>query len=870
MKILTNILFVAGFTMLLITMSCSNRKAGKQKVVLDNISVSAKNNPYNIYRATTTKEWEIENTEVNLQFDWKGKTADGVAKLRLRPYFYATDSLVLDAKSMRIDAVEWNSGSWNKLISYSYANDKLLLRFWQPITRDSQIQIYVKYKAMPYTTKAGGSRAINDDKGLYFINTDYAIPGKPAQIWTQGETESNSHWVPTIDKPNQRTTTRFSLTVPDSFTTLSNGYLAEKTKTENGMRTDTWIMDKPIQVYVMMFAIGKYIVVKDREASGKEISYYVEPEYAPYAKSMFKNTPEMVEFFSDVTGVPYPWNKYSQVVVRDYISGAMENTSASTFGEFMNQNLRENNDHDNEDVVAHELFHQWFGDFVTAESWSNLTVNESFATYGEQLWRKYKYGKASADKTIRDDLNVYLNSNSTEQLVRFHYRDKEDMFDRVSYQKGSVILHYLHQLIGDEAFSKAMKIYLTNNTLKSAEAVQWRLAVEEATGKDWNWFFNQWYFRGGHPKLDVVYTYDDDIKQLKVEISQKQKEPVFILPFKNRVVYGNESSIEDCIIDTKSRVLTYPYRNGVKPVIVPDVAHWVVGTIDENKTATDWLVTYNASQDDIVTRLKCIEQTKKKIDDPDNQSIISLALKDKEPYVREVVLNMLVQVSVAHLRSKWKQDVEYIAINEANNTTRASAIAVLGFWKESSAKELLYDAISDSSYAVAGAALSALGRIEKDTAYKIAKYYQTTDPKGALDNVIWAIIGENGKGDDIKLFEAKSKYYYGRDKITFAGALAMYMERVKEEPSFDAGLLLFRDITGTESIKSYRQSEGLYLLTAADAYKQQRDSARTNVDKESASFRLSKLKKAIDQMISEESDEDIKGVYSTYVRTIFG
>ncbi|MBN8670675.1 MAG: M1 family metallopeptidase [Chitinophagales bacterium] len=871
MKFYSNISLCACLLIAFMVSSCSSKKVIKQKVTLNEISVSAKNNPYSIYRATTSKEWEIIHTHVSLNFDWKGKTADGEARLQLMPYFYATDSLVLDAKSMRIDAVEWNSGSWNSIASHNYTNDKLTLRFRKPVTRDSQIHIYIKYKAMPYATAGGGSKAINDDRGLYFINTDYAIEGKPAQIWTQGETESNSHWVPTIDKPNQRTATRIELTVPDSFTTLSNGVLLKQEPLAGGMRKDIWSMHSPIQVYAMTFAIGKYEVIKDRETkSGREVSYYVEPKFAPYAKDIFRNTPDMIDYFSQVTGVAYPWNKYSQVVVRDYISGAMENTSASTFGEFMNKNHREIADADNDDIVAHELFHQWFGDYVTAESWSNLTLNESFATYGEQLWRRYRYGKASVDKTIRDDLNAYLGSNSTEPLVRFHYRDKEDMFDRVSYQKGSVILHYLHQLIGDEAFSRAMMIYLTRNALKPAEATQWRLAVEEATGKDWNWFFNQWYYRGGHPQLDIKYTYDDEQKQLKVELTQKQKEGVFILPFKTDIVYGSERITEDWLIETKSKVFTYPYKNGVKPMIIPDVYHWVVGTIDENKTSGEWLNTYKASGDDIVSRLKSIEQIGKDIDDTNNQEIINAALKDKDAYVREVVVSLLAPITNTKLQDKWKTDVRYIATNDPNNQTRARAIYTLGYWKDNNSKNLMLESVSDSSYAVAGASLSALNRMDKDTAYSLAKKYYYTQPAGELENIIWEVIGERGKDDDIKLFEEKANYYYGRDRISFANALSMYIDRVRNDDAFERGMGLFTVVVKDEAIKSYRQSEGLYLIMVANAYKQQlKDNTTNAIDRERATVRLQRLKKAIELMQKEEKDEEIRNVYETYTNRIF-
>src|ERR1700761_7818012 len=159
-------------------------------------------------------------------------------------------------------------------------------------------------------------------------------------------------------------------------------------------------------------------------------------------REIFRHTPEMIEFFSQITGVSYPWNKYDQVIVRDYVSGAMENTTASLFGEFMNQNAREIADRSNEDVVSHELFHMWFGDYVTCESWTNITVNESFANYGEQLWRAHKYGKAAGDELAYNDLQGYISSAQLNdpQLVRFYYDSREDVFDAISYNKGGAIL----------------------------------------------------------------------------------------------------------------------------------------------------------------------------------------------------------------------------------------------------------------------------------------------------------------------------------------------------------------------------------------------------------------------------------------------
>jgi aminopeptidase N len=278
--------------------------------------------------------------------------------------------------------------------------------------------------------------------------------------------------------------------------TLSNGVLLSQKPLDAGMREDHWRMDQSVQVYAIMFAIGRFAIAKDswRDPQGnlRDVHYYTEPAYAPYAhRDVQKHAGDDGFLLPGPPVCLIPWNKYNQVVVRDYVSGAMENTTASLFGEWMNQDSRQLLDASTDDVVAHELFHQWFGDYVTAESWSNLTLSESFATYSTQLWRRYKNGPASADEQAFEDLQRYLGAaeQSDPPLVRLYYQDKEDMFDRISYQKGACILRYINSITGDSLFNRAMEIYLKRNALRSAEASQWRLALEESTGRDWTQFF---------------------------------------------------------------------------------------------------------------------------------------------------------------------------------------------------------------------------------------------------------------------------------------------------------------------------------------------------------------------------------------------
>ena len=826
---------------------------------METVVVNAFSNPLNIYRATTPRLWNIVHTRVALSFDYKNRTAVGQEWLSLQPYFYPSDTLRLDAKSMKIESV--TIGQLDKPLQYTYDSTSLLIKLDRMYRKDELVRLSIKYVAMPYATASGGSAAIKDDRGLYFINHDGKIEGKPVQIWTQGETESNSHWLPTIDKPNSRTTVQMELTVPRQYKTLGNGELISSM--DNGItRTDIWKMDKPIQVYAIMFAIGDFSVAKDTWRN-KEVNYYVEPAYAPYARKMFQYTPEMMEFFSNATGIPYPWNKYSQVVVRDYVSGAMENTSASLFGEFMNQNHRQYDDANHEDVVSHELFHQWFGDYVTAESWSNLTVNESFATYGEYLWRRHKYGLSYADELAWSDLQKYLDFTdySDPVLVRHHYRDKEDMFDRVSYQKGGAILHYLHHLMGDSAFYKSMNIYLSKNALQAAEATQWRLAVEEATGKDWNWFFDQFYHRAGHPILDIKYTYDDAAKKLNVTVSQIQKENVglYQLPLKTLLINGEEKSEIIWNIAKQKEIFRYDYKNGLRPVIVPDVAHVLPGIIKENKTIKEWAIQMNNCSDFVSQLLSIQNIGTKELNSQEAQTILNKGFANKSAAIRQAAIEKVAPIDNETLRSKFKSDVIMLATNDGNNAVKADAIDILGNWKIKEQKELLVQSINDSSYIVAGNALAALRQIDDSLAYDNAKKHLNEKPNTQLDENAWMVLALKAKDEDTLAFKNLCLNKNDAEKRNhIADNLLLFTVSTKNESAFKLCLnLLAEKIQETEN-KNYRTYYAGYLYKI-------KENIKLRLSKSSKNPLLLRemelLKAKAKDLLATEKEEDVQAVY---------
>lgn len=470
---------------------------------------------YSAYKGSETRTWDLVHTRLALEFNFDQRSCKGTARLALRAHSWDTlRSLELDAAGMDISSVLWIDTQFadhkfykteditgTSLVWDHSDSTHLIIRLPEPCLRNRVITVEIEYTAFPYRQALGGNDAISGDRGMYFINHDLKEPGKPRQIWTQGETQSSSRWFPTLDAPNQKTTLDISLTVPDTMVTLSNGLQVSSAPAGiPGFRTDRWVQKAPHAPYLTMVAVGNWSVVKD-VWRGREVNYLVEKTYEPYAKLIFGNTPAMIEFFSNYLGVEYPWDKYSQVVVRDFVSGAMENTTATVHMEQLQHMPWEHNDNTYEDYVSHELFHQWFGDLVTTESWSNITLNESFATYGEYLWREHHYGLQNAEgllSELRDQYRMY-GIPEGKHLVRYQFENEGELFDNVSYQKGACILHMLRRTIGEAAFRESLKQYLTKFRHKTAEVADFRMVVEEVTGRDMNWFFNQWYFDGDHP-----------------------------------------------------------------------------------------------------------------------------------------------------------------------------------------------------------------------------------------------------------------------------------------------------------------------------------------------------------------------------------
>ncbi len=740
------------------------------------------------YRETAPKINDLVHTKLDAKFDYDKSYLYGKVWITLKPHFYSTDSLTLDAKGMDIHKVAIVKGAKMSTLKYKYDGWFLHITLDKIYKGSEAYTVFIDYTAKPNELEVKGSAAITDAKGLYFINPKGEDKNKPTQIWTQGETEATSAWCPTIDKPNQKTTNEIYMTVPAKYVTLSNGKLVSQKKNADGTRTDYWKMDLPHAPYLFFMGVGDYAIIKD-SWKGKEVSYYIEKEYAPVAKKIFGLTPEMIGFFSKITGVDFPWIKYAQITGRDYVSGAMENTTATLHSDAAQQNARELTDGNHwESVIAHELFHQWFGDYVTTESWSNITLNESFANYSETLWYEYKYGKDAGDEQNYQDMQGYLNSRSgTKDLVRFHYKDKEDVFDAVSYNKGGRILHMLRNYVGDSAFFKALNLYLTTNKFKSAEAQNLRLAFEEVTGKDLNWYWNQWYYGAGNPSLDINYSYNDVDKHVKIIVNQTQNgDKIFKLPVAVDIYNGANKNRYNIWVSNKSD--TFYFAASQKPDLVNfDGDKVLLCTKKENKTLDEYIFQYkNAGK--YLDRREAIDFAAKHQDDDNAVAFLKTALTDKFAGLRFLAIEQL-NMKKANVMSAVEPELLELSKKETKRTVKGAAIAKLGEYKNPAYASIFKSAINDSSYTVSGNALDALSGIDSVAALSIANKMANEETKGELFNAINSIL--IASGDDASasmILDRFRKMPLSQNKFNLLQSISSFVSKSNKDDIVKKGI----------------------------------------------------------------------------------
>jgi aminopeptidase N len=451
---------------------------------------------------------QVEHIFLDLNLDIANQSYQGLCQIRLKPVRSGIDRLTLDAVRLQINSVQVDG------IAQPFDNDGEQLQIQcQPATQVGQsITILIDYQVE------------KPQRGLYFIGPNANYPHKPVQVWTQGEDEDSRYWFPCFDYPGQLATSEIRVRVPKQYLAISNGELISTTA-DGEAKIYHWLQKQVHPTYLMTLAVGDFAELRD-EWQGKPVTYYVEKGREADAQRTMGKTQKMIEFFSQTYDYPYPYPKYAQVCVEDFIFGGMENTSTTLLTDRCLLDERAALDNRTaESLVAHELAHQWFGDLVVIKHWSHAWIKEGMASYAEVLWTNYEYGQESASYYMLGEARSYLREDSSRYrrpIVTHIYREAIELYDRHLYEKGACVYHMIRAELGDDLFFKAIQTFVQDNAHHTVETVDLLRAIEKATGRNLQSLFDQYVFRGGHPDYKVAYAWDGDSKLAKVTVTQTQ------------------------------------------------------------------------------------------------------------------------------------------------------------------------------------------------------------------------------------------------------------------------------------------------------------------------------------------------------------
>jgi aminopeptidase N len=464
-------------------------------------------------RSVRSRTIDQEHVRLELKFAFEQQRIDGLAEHTLR-LFEAASTIELDAAGMKIDRVLLRSGASpaGDELKHRHGQDKLVIELGREIPAGEQLQLAIDYTI------------VKPRHGAHFVVPDKDEPNQPLMVWTQSEPEYARYWFPCFDHPSDRLTSEIVATVPTKYVTLSNGTLEKKEPHEGGTTTWHWRQAKSHVPYLMSIVAGDFEVL-EQAWDGIPVQSYVPRGRLAEANRSFEKTPEMMRLFTEKIGLRYPWPKYAQICVDEYGWGGMEHTSATTLNLGTLHDERAHLDVNSDNLVAHELAHQWWGDLLTCKDWGEIWLNESFATYFATLWAEHDRGwdEAAWERATEADEYLAEDARYRRSIVSYRYTSPEDVFDRHAYPKGGRVLHQLRFELGDAAFWRAIRRYAEVNQYRTVETADLRRAIEDSTGQGLNWFFDQWVHKGGHPEFHVAWDWDARAKQVRVTVKQTQK-----------------------------------------------------------------------------------------------------------------------------------------------------------------------------------------------------------------------------------------------------------------------------------------------------------------------------------------------------------
>ena len=485
------------------------------------------------------RQFDLQHLKVVLTVDYPNRTISGYSENTVAPFYDGQPTLDLHCgEALQISACTVDG----KPATYLRNGQTLRITPVDRTVRGKPSVIRVSYSG----TKRGSAGRLMSDAGWHFIEPNGREANREG-FWTQGETMENRHWAPTWDYPNDVATSETIVTVQGDWTVIGNGTLESARTNANGTKTFHYKMSQPHVTYLLSLVGGPLDLKKD-VWQGVELIYAVPKGMGDKIDASFSVTPRMLEYFSDLFGVKYPWPKYAQSCMYDF-GGGMENVSATTLGiHGLGGNL--------DGLISHELGHQWFGDLVTCKTWGDIWLNEGFATYCSALWDEKANGKAAYRATVESMFKGYVEgTRNIGPLASYLYSHGDTMFDGQSYGKGAVILHMLRRHVGDKAFFEGIKLYLTRFRHMPVETDDFRQAMSDASGKDLEHWFEQWVFRAGHMEVSTAWTHADG--KIELNIKQLQTGAPYSFDTVVEITSGTSKTRRPIHIDSRETIVLY-------------------------------------------------------------------------------------------------------------------------------------------------------------------------------------------------------------------------------------------------------------------------------------------------------------------------
>ena len=674
------------------------------------------------------READILHITIDVTPNFKNRTIAGTTMIKFAPISNPLTELRLDAVDLDVSSVTSSA----KIEGYTATDKTITITFEPAVPVGAETTVTIIYDAEP-------------KQGLYFRTPEMGYPEQDTHLFTQGESHMAPHWYPNYDYPNERSSSEVICRVPEEMTVISNGRLvSEQTDPDSRLKVVTWLQEKPHVNYLIALVAGKLNKIESKYED-IPIAFYTPASLIEYAQNSFKDTVDMLEYYEKEIGVPYPWDKYDQAVVRDFVAGGMENTTLTILTEGTLHTDETENIRSSQGLVAHELVHQWFGDYVTCKDWSHLWLNEGFAVYYEKLYDGHKNGHDSMLYGLYQTASWVLSDRPVHKPIVYRsYSMADEQFDYRAYQKGGWVLHMLRTELGEEMFRKCVKTYLERHALSSVVTEDFRSVIEELTGRSYDRFFDQWIYHGRHPDLTVGYNWSEKDKLAKISVEQTHEvtEKVMLFHFRTKVRFmiADELIEREIVVDGKRH--DFYFRLPDEPNVVRfDPDYGLLANIKFDKP-TAMLYEQLENQEDVIGQLGALDALKKmkdkktveKLKDVLNDDPFYAVRKNASSALREIHTNEAFEALAdsqvqadARVRQQVVRDVcnfyrsETLTLlkrtlkNEKNPAILEVAIRNLGLYHHKSTRRLLLKYLQSVSFRneLATAAVEAIRMLDE-------------------------------------------------------------------------------------------------------------------------------------------------------------